>query len=48
LKEILNDAFDTAIKKAALEALEGMYTDNELQEKIEEEQMKIKALSLIC
>jgi hypothetical protein len=48
LKEILNDAFDTAIKKAALEALEGIYTDNELQEKIEEEQIKIKALSLIC
>jgi Domain of unknown function DUF29 len=47
LKEILNDAFDTAIKKAALEALEGIYTDNELKEKIEEEQIKIKALSLI-
>lgn len=48
LKEILNDAFDTAIKKAALEALEGIYTDNELKEKIEEERIKSKALSLIC
>lgn len=48
LIEILNDAFDTAIKKAALEALEGIYTDNELKEKIEEEQVKSKALSLIC
>ncbi|MGJ5673029.1 MAG: DUF29 family protein [Nostochopsis sp.] len=48
LKEILNDAFDTAMKKAALEALEGIYTDNELKEKIEEEQIKSKALSLIC
>jgi hypothetical protein len=47
LKEILTDAFDTAIKKAALEALEGIYTDNELKEKIEEEQIKSKALSLI-
>jgi len=48
LKEILTDAFDTALKKAALEALEGIYTDNELQEKIEEDQIKSKALSLIC
>ncbi|MBN3899174.1 MAG: DUF29 family protein [Nostoc sp.] len=48
LKEVLNDAFDTALKKAALEALEGIYTDNELKEKIEEGQIKSKALSLIC
>ncbi|MHC5673736.1 DUF29 family protein [Nostoc sp.] len=48
LKEILTDAFDTALKKAALEALEGIYTDNELKEKIEEGQIKSKALSLIC
>ncbi|MEH2416537.1 DUF29 family protein [Nostoc sp.] len=48
LKEILTDAFDTALKKAALEALEGIYTDNELKEKIEEGQIKTKALSLIC
>ncbi|MEH2385333.1 MAG: DUF29 family protein [Nostoc sp.] len=48
LKEILTDAFDTALKKAALEALEGIYTDNELKEKIEEDQIKSKALSLIC
>ncbi|MEH1929786.1 DUF29 family protein [Nostoc sp.] len=48
LKEILTDAFDTALKKAALEALEGIYTDNELKEKIEEGQIKNKALSLIC
>ncbi|MHC5722398.1 MAG: DUF29 family protein, partial [Nostoc sp.] len=48
LKEILTDAFDTALKKAALEAFEGIYTDNELKEKIEEDQIKSKALSLIC
>ncbi|MBN3946522.1 MAG: DUF29 family protein [Nostoc sp. NMS7] len=48
LKEILTDAFDTALKKAALEALEGIYTDNELKEKIEEGQIKSKAVSLIC
>jgi len=48
LKDILTDAFDTALKKAALEALEGIYTDNELKEKIEEDQIKSKALTLIC
>lgn len=48
LKEILTDAFDTALKKAALEALEGIYTDNELKEKIEEDKIKTKALILIC
>ncbi|MEH2455805.1 DUF29 family protein [Nostoc sp.] len=48
LKEIFTDAFDTALKKAALEALEGVYTDNELKEKIEEDKIKSKALSLIC
>ncbi|MBE9056169.1 DUF29 family protein [Sphaerospermopsis sp. LEGE 08334] len=47
LKEILTDAFDTAIKKAALEAFEGIYTDNELKQKIDEEEIKVKAMSLI-
>jgi hypothetical protein len=48
LQEILTDAFDTALKKAALEAFEGIYTDIELKEKIEEDKIKLKALSLIC
>ncbi|NEO36193.1 MAG: DUF29 domain-containing protein [Moorea sp. SIOASIH] len=48
LLEILTDAFETALKKAALEALEGRYTDSELKEKIDEEQIKEKALGLIC
>ena len=47
LKEILTEAFDTAIKKAALEAFEGIYTDKELKEKIEEDRIKLKVLSLI-
>ncbi|MFK0730405.1 MAG: DUF29 family protein [Gloeotrichia echinulata GP01] len=47
LKEILTDAFDTAIKKAALEAFEGIYTDNELKQRIDEDEIKGKALSLI-
>jgi flagellar hook-length control protein FliK len=47
LQEILTDAFDTALKKAALEAFEGIYMDNELKEKIEEDKIKLKALSLI-
>ena len=47
LKEILTEAFDTALKKAALEAFEGIYTDKELKEKIEEDKIKLKALSLV-
>ena len=47
LKEILTEAFDTAIKKAALEAFEGIYTDKELKDKIEEDKIKFKALGLI-
>lgn len=47
LQEILTDAFDTAIKKAALEAFEGLYTDQELREKINFDIIKEEALSLI-
>ena len=47
LKEILNDAFDTAIKKAALEAFEGQYKEDELILKIKPEEIKAQALSLI-
>ena len=47
LKEILNDAFDTAIKKAALEAFEGQYREDELILKIKPEEIKAQALSLI-
>ena len=47
LKEILTEAFDTAIRKAALEAFDGIYTDKELKDKIEEDKIKFKALSLI-
>ncbi len=47
LEEILNDAFDTAIKKAALEAFEGQYQEDELIFKIQPEEIKARALSLI-
>ena len=47
LQEILNDAFDTAIKKAALEAFEGQFQENELILKIHPEEIKKQALSLI-
>jgi hypothetical protein len=30
-----------------LEAFEGIYTDNELKQKIDEEEIKVKAMSLI-
>ena len=47
LREILNDAFDTAIKRAALEAFEGQYKEDELILKIQPEEIKAQALSLI-
>ena len=47
LREILTDAFETALKKAALEVMEGIYTDRELQEKVEEDVIKNQALGLI-
>lgn len=47
LKEIINDAFDTAIKKAAIETFEGQYTEEELIVKINTEEVKIQALLLI-
>lgn len=47
LREILADAFDTAIKRAALEAFEGQYTEDELGLKIEPDRIKKKTLELI-
>jgi hypothetical protein len=47
LQEILNDAFDTAIKKAAIEAFEGQYTEKELLLRIKPEEIKEQALLLI-
>ena len=47
LKEILNDAFETAIRKAALEAFEGQYTDQQLRMKIDPDLIKTEALNLI-
>lgn len=47
LKEILNDAFETAIRKAALEAFEGQYTDQQLRRKIDPDLIKTEALNLI-
>ncbi len=47
LKEILTDAFETAIKKAALEAFEGQYTDEELRAKINPDLIQTETLKLI-
>jgi len=47
LEEILTDAFDTAIKKAALEACEGIYSYQELGEKINAEAIKTKAMTMM-
>ena len=47
LKEILTDAFDTGIKKAALEAFEGQYTEEELRAKINPDLIQTETLKLI-
>jgi hypothetical protein len=47
LQEILVDAFDTAIKKAALEAFEGRYSEVELEGQINRERLLTAALNLI-
>ncbi|MFN9176451.1 MAG: DUF29 family protein [Synechocystis sp.] len=47
LQEIIEDAFDTALKQAALEAFEGQYTEQELAQKITENEVKSQALQAI-
>lgn len=47
LKEILADAFDTAIKKAALEAFEGQYTETKIIAKIDPNAVLATALDHI-
>lgn len=47
LKEILTEAFENAIRKTALEAFEGQYTDEELITKIDQNLIENKALKLI-
>ncbi|NEP55954.1 MAG: DUF29 domain-containing protein [Symploca sp. SIO2G7] len=47
LQEILTDAFDTAIKRAALEAFEGQYSEVELAARIDSEQIQHQAMTLI-
>ncbi|QDZ40730.1 DUF29 domain-containing protein [Euhalothece natronophila Z-M001] len=47
LKETLADAFDTAIKKAALEAFEGQCTEAEIADKIDSQKVLATALEYI-
>ncbi len=47
LIEIIADAFDTALRKAALEAFEGIYTDKQLLDKINPTEIQEQALRLI-
>jgi hypothetical protein len=47
LEEIIDDAFETALKKAALEAFEGQYNEQELVTKIDPVQIKQQAICLI-
>lgn len=47
LEEIIEDAFETALKKSALEALEGQYSERELSQKIDASTIKQNALQLL-
>jgi hypothetical protein len=47
LKEIITDAFDTAIRKAALEAFEGQYNAQELIGRINPDLIQTQALELL-
>jgi Domain of unknown function DUF29 len=47
LMETIDDAFQSAVERAALEAFEGMYREEELLEMIDPEVVKAKALNLI-
>ena len=47
LTEIINDAYPTALERAAMEAFEGQYTDAQLSAKLDQEQIKQQAYKLI-
>ncbi|MDI6794376.1 MAG: DUF29 family protein [bacterium] len=47
VSEIIDDAWETALARAALEAFEGQYDEVKLGAKIDEEQIKQKAFQLI-
>ncbi len=47
LKEIIDDAFELALEGAAIEAFDGLYNESELLAKINVEQIKEKALSIL-
>ena len=47
LVEIIDDAFDLALEGAAIEAFGGAYNEQELLNKINVEEIKLKAMSLL-
>ena len=47
LKEIIDDAFEPALEGAAIEAFDGAYSEQELLSKIDVEQIKNTAFSLL-
>jgi hypothetical protein len=47
LVDLLLDGFETAIRKAALEAFEGQYSDQELRAMVDPEHIQAQALELI-
>ncbi len=47
LKEIIHDVYSIAMKKASLEAFEGQYSEKELNEMADRDQIERQALSAI-
>lgn len=47
LKEVLENAFDSALRRASNEAFEGVFTDKELAQKIEKQAVLSEAISFL-
>jgi Domain of unknown function DUF29 len=47
LREILNDVFSSALQRAALEAFEGMHSDEELERMLDKQALLDEAFALI-
>ncbi len=47
LVDIINDAFDLALERAAIEAFGGAYNEREILNKIDVDEIKAKAMNLI-
>lgn len=47
MKELLREAYPLALKRAAMEAFEGQFTDTQLEHKVDQDRVRQKAFQLI-